>query len=125
MASFPRIGQQILNFIDGAWQESASGRWTDRYDPANQSVLVAHSPDSSREDAIRAINAAARAASAWRDWPAPKRGRLLFDWLGWIGSRREQLAGLLTSEQVQELAEATGGIWRGRDILEATAGVWR
>src|SRR5215471_10160458 len=78
MPSFPRIGQQILNFIDGAWQESCSARWTDRYDPAKQSVLVAHSPDSSREDAIRAINAAARAASAWRDWPAPKRGRLLF-----------------------------------------------
>src|SRR5262249_37799286 len=125
MASFPRIGQQILNFIDGAWQESASGRWTDRYDPANQSVLVAHSPDSSREDAIRAINAAARAASAWRDWPAPKRGRLLFDWLGWIDSRREQLAELLTAEEGKTLAESRGEIGRARDILEYTAGMGR
>ena len=98
MASFPRIGQLILNFIDGAWEESRSGKWTDRYDPADQSVLVTRAPDSNRDDATRAINAAARAAAAWRDWPAPKRGRLLFDWLTWVDSRREQLAELLTAE---------------------------
>src|SRR5215510_8024034 len=125
MSSFPRIGQQVLNFIDGTWQESVSGRWTDRYDPADQSVLVARAPDSNRDDAARAINAASRAAGQWRDWPAPKRGRLLFDWLGWIDSRREQLAELLTSEEGKTLAESRGEIGRARDILEYTAGMGR
>src|SRR5258708_1118559 len=83
MSSFPKIGQPVLNFIDGVWEESASGKWTDRYDPANQAVLVTRAPDSNRDDAIRAIDSAARAAAVWRGWPAPKRGRLLFDWLAW------------------------------------------
>src|SRR5262245_8376065 len=125
MVSFPGIGQQILNFIDGEWQASASGRWTDRYDPANLSALVARAPDSNREDAVRAITAAALAASAWRDWPAPKRGRFLFDWLGWIDSRREQLAELLTAEEGKTLVESRGEIGRARDILEYTAGMGR
>jgi len=125
MANFPTIGQQAFNFIDGAWRESSSGRWTDRYDPANQSVLVARAPDSNRRDAIDAIDAATRAASSWRDWPAPKRGRLLFDWLGWIDSKRELLAQLLTAEEGKILAESRGEVTRARDILEYTAGMGR
>ena len=125
MASFPRIGQLTLNFIDGTWEESTSGRWTDRYDPADQSVLVTRAPDSNRDDAIRAIKAAAGAAEAWRDVPAPKRGRLLFDWLSWIDSRRDQLAELLTAEEGKTLAESRGEVGRARDILEYTAGMGR
>jgi len=125
MGSFPRIGQLTLNFIDGAWEESSSGKWTDRYDPADQSILVTRAPDSTRADAIRAINAAARAAGAWRELPAPKRGRLLFDWLTWIDSRRDQLAELLTAEEGKILAESRGEIGRARDILEYTAGMGR
>ena len=88
MGGFPRVGQLTLNYIDGAWEESSSGKWTERYDPADQSVLVTRAPDSNRDDGIRAIDAAARAAAGWRDWPAPKRGRLLFDWLSWIDDSR-------------------------------------
>jgi aldehyde dehydrogenase (NAD+) len=124
-ASFPTPGQPVLNFIDGVWEESSSGRWTERYDPADQSVLVARAPDSNREDAVHAISAASRAASSWRDWPAPKRGRLLFDWLRWIDERRDQLAGLLTAEEGKTLAESRGEIGRARDILEYTAGMGR
>jgi aldehyde dehydrogenase (NAD+) len=125
MGSFPRIGQLTLNFIDGAWEESSSGKWTDRYDPADQSILVTRAPDSNRDDAIRAINAAGRAAWAWRELPAPKRGRLLFDWLSWIDSRRDQLADLLTAEEGKTLAESRGEVGRARDILEYTAGMGR
>jgi acyl-CoA reductase-like NAD-dependent aldehyde dehydrogenase len=125
MASFPKIGQLTLNFIDGVWEESRSDKWIDRYDPADQSVLITRAPDSNRDDTIRAIDAATRAAPVWRGWPAPKRGRLLFDWLGWIDSRREQLAELLTAEEGKTLAESRGEIGRARDILEYTAGMGR
>jgi acyl-CoA reductase-like NAD-dependent aldehyde dehydrogenase len=56
--SMPRAGQTVLNFIDGRWEPSASGRWSERYDPADQTVLVARAPSSSRQDARRAIEAA-------------------------------------------------------------------
>jgi alpha-ketoglutaric semialdehyde dehydrogenase len=125
MNSFPEIGQTVLNFIDGRWEASASDKWTDRYDPADTTVLVARAPDSSREDAKRAIDAAARAADAWGSMPAPRRGRLLFDWLAWIDARRESLAQLLTREEGKVLPESTGEVKRAMDILEFSAGLGR
>lgn len=119
------IGQRVLNFIDGRWVESQTGKWTERYDPADNSVLVATAPDSAREDARSAIEAAARAQSAWSEWPAPKRGRLLFDWLAWLDARKDELAHVLTREEGKIIAESAGEIKRALDILEYTAGMGR
>jgi alpha-ketoglutaric semialdehyde dehydrogenase len=125
MNGFPEIGQTVLNFIEGRWEPSDSNKWTDRYDPADRTTLVARAPDSAREDASRAIKAAERAFEEWRDWPAPKRGRLLFDWLAWIDARKEQLALLLTREEGKTLAESMGEVRRAMDIIEFTAGLGR
>src|SRR5215813_5375714 len=121
----PETGQTVLNYIDGEWQPSDSDKLVDRFDPADQSVLAARAPDSTRADARQAVEAASRAFEEWASWPAPKRGRLLFDWLGWIDARREQLAYLLTREEGKTLAESRGEIGRARDILEYTAGMGR
>jgi aldehyde dehydrogenase (NAD+) len=125
MNGIPEIGQTVLNFIDGSWQESASGRFAERFDPADQSVLVARAPDSGRDDASRAIDAASRAAQAWRDTPAPSRGRLLFQWLAWVDKHKEQLAYLLTREEGKIIGESTGEVRRAIDIIEFTAGQGR
>jgi len=125
MNSIPEIGQTVLNFIDGKWEAAASDKWTDRFDPADQSVLVARAPDSSREDARRAVEAAARAAENWSAVPAPRRGRVLFDWLAWLDSHKEELATLLTREEGKILPESQGEVKRSMDILEFTAGMGR
>ncbi len=125
MNSFPELGQTVLNFINGCWEPSPTDKWTDRYDPADQSILVARAPDSSRADAQRAIVAAARAAEVWRNVPAPQRGRLLFDWLAWIDRHQEAIAYLLTREEGKILPEARGEVRRALDILEYTAGMGR
>lgn len=119
------IGQNVLNFIDGDWQASEADRWTERYDPADRSVLVARAPDSTRADARRAIAAADKALADWSRWSAPKRGRLLFDWLAWIDSHKDELAYLLTREEGKILPESIGEIKRSMDILEFTAGLGR
>src|SRR5689334_19146106 len=119
------IGQTVLNFIDGNWQASESDKWTDRYDPADQSVLVARAPDSTRQDARRAIEAASGAFANWSSWSAPKRGRLLFDWLAWMDAHKDELAYLLTREEGKILPESIGEIKRSMDILEFTAGLGR
>jgi aldehyde dehydrogenase (NAD+) len=121
----PQLGQTVLNFIDGRWELSASDHWSERYDPADQTVLVARAPSSSRQDVRRAIEAAARSASAWSQWPAPKRGRLLFDWLAWIDAHRRELAELITREEGKTLAESSAEVQRAMDILEFTAGMGR
>ncbi|HLG13951.1 MAG TPA: aldehyde dehydrogenase family protein [Blastocatellia bacterium] len=125
MNSIPEIGQTVLNFVDGRWEAGAAEKWTDRYDPADQSVLVARAPDSSREDARRAIEAAARAAERWNQLTAPSRGRLLFEWLAWIDAHKAKLAELLTREEGKILPESVGEVKRSMDILEFTAGMGR
>ncbi len=125
MSDIPEREQTVLNFIDGRWEPSESERWTERRDPADESQLVARAPSSSREDARRAIEAAARAADDWRNLSAPKRGRLLFDWLAWIDERREKIAESLTREEGKIIAESRGEVGRSMDILEYTAGMGR
>jgi acyl-CoA reductase-like NAD-dependent aldehyde dehydrogenase len=125
MNSVQQIGQTLLNYIDGRWQPPTSDKWTERFDPADNTLLVARAPDSTREDARQAIAAAARAADEWRAWPAPKRGRLLLDWLAWMDERRDRIANLLTREEGKTLAESAGEVKRAMDILEYTAGMGR
>jgi aldehyde dehydrogenase (NAD+) len=125
MNSFPQLGETVLNYIDGKWEASESDRFTDRFDPADNTVLVGRAPDSSREDARRAVEAAAAAQETWRSWNAPKRGRLLFDWLNWMDKHKEELAYLLTREEGKILAESAGEVKRAMDIVEFTAGLGR
>jgi aldehyde dehydrogenase (NAD+) len=125
MNGIPQLGDAVLNFIDGRWQDAASGKWTERFDPADRSVLAGRAPDSSREDARQAIEAAQRASEAWRAQPAPRRGKWLFDWLAWLDAHKEHLAMLLTREEGKTLAESMGEVRRSLDILEYTAGMGR
>jgi aldehyde dehydrogenase (NAD+) len=119
------LGQTLLNYINGKWEPPATERWTDRHDPADNSVLVARAPDSSRDDARRAVDAALAAGETWRTWTGPRRGRLLFEWLAWIDARKETLAEILTREEGKILPESTGEVRRTIDILEFTAGQGR
>ncbi len=121
----PSIGGSTLNYIDGHWEPASNGKWCERFDPADQTVLVARAPDSSREDARRAVAAASRVQDVWRGWTAPERGRRLFDWLRWIDARRDKLAELLTREEGKILPESAGEVKRSMDILEYTAGMGR
>src|SRR5689334_479763 len=125
MQGIPEISQTVLNFVGGKWESSESGKWTDRHDPADQSQLVARAPDSSAEDARRAIEAADKAAADWSATPAPKRGRILFEWLNWMDRHKDELAYLLTREEGKVLPESVGEVKRSMDILEYTAGMGR
>jgi aldehyde dehydrogenase (NAD+) len=125
MNSFPELGQTVLNFIDGKWEASENEGLVDRYDPADNTVLVSRAPDSSRADTRRAIRAAAAAFESWRNLGGAKRGRLLFDWLAWMDKHKVELAYLLTREEGKILAESTGEVGRSLDILEFTAGLGR
>src|ERR1700759_661116 len=99
MTTIPQLGDTVLNFIDGRWTAGAADKWTERFDPADRSVLAGRAADSLREEARQAIAAAHRAAESWRARPAPQRGQLLFAWLAWIDKHREHLATLLTREE--------------------------
>src|SRR5712671_5449139 len=53
------------NFIDGAWVPSDSGRVFENRNPANCDDLIGRFQQSTREDVLRAIEAARRAYGPW------------------------------------------------------------
>jgi aldehyde dehydrogenase (NAD+) len=102
-------------FINGEWQDAASGATFPTYNPATGEVLTEVAEGDSA-DVDRAV-AAARAAfddSDWTTMPARKRGRLLHRIADAIEARTDDLARLETLDNGKPFREA-----RAIDIREA------
>src|ERR1700678_1172165 len=110
------------NFINGEWVESKSTRIFERRNPANNDEVVARVPLSTREEMKQAIAAAKAAFPAWRDTPAPTRGRILFKVVRIMEEQKEELARLLTREEGKALKDALGEVQRAINIAEFMAG---
>ncbi|HEV2492113.1 MAG TPA: aldehyde dehydrogenase family protein [Terriglobia bacterium] len=113
------------NYIDGQWVASRSGHSLERRNPADRRDLIGHAPLSSREEVDEAVEAASRAFPAWRDTPAPARGKIVLRAARLIEEQTEEFARLLTREEGKTLAESRGEIQRSVNILEFTAGEGR
>ena len=122
MATATTTAQVCRNFIDGQWVASRSGRVFERRNPADQDEIVAVVPLSTREEAREAIAAAKAAFPAWRDTPAPVRGKIVARAAAILEARKEEVARLLTREEGKTLKDALGEVTRSVNILEFTAG---
>lgn len=69
--------QQLLHYIGGEWQPAASGVFFETRNPASGKVL-AKVADGDREDADRAVAAAAKAAPGWASLSCHQRARYLY-----------------------------------------------
>ena len=121
MATATTVGQVCRNFINGRWVES-KGRRLERRNPANTEEVVAVIPLSTREEAREAIDAAAKAFPAWRDTPAPVRGRVIARAAVLLEQQKEEVARLLTREEGKTLNESLGEVMKSVNILEFMAG---
>ncbi|MFQ5918476.1 MAG: aldehyde dehydrogenase family protein, partial [Thermoplasmata archaeon] len=92
-------------FIDGEWVESESGELLDVWNPTTEEV-VDRVPKGTREDARRALDAAADAQTVWEDVPASERAQLVLRWADLIEENRESIAQILTAEEGKPLKEA-------------------
>jgi len=122
MATATTTGQVCKNFINGRWVESRSGRTTERRNPANLGEVVAVISLSTREEAREAIDAAAKAFPAWRDTPAPVRGRVIAKAALLLEQQKDEVARLLTREEGKTLKESLGEVMKSVNILEFMAG---
>jgi succinate-semialdehyde dehydrogenase/glutarate-semialdehyde dehydrogenase len=97
--------------IDGEWVTSAKTFPVN--DPATGDE-VATVPDLGARDAVRAIDAAARALSAWSAKTAKERAAILRRWFDLITAETESLAKLMTTEQGKAARRSAcrGRIWR-------------
>lgn len=67
----------LLHFIDGQWQQPASGEFFETTNPARNDVL-ARVADGNQKDTDRAVAAAAEAAPAWAALSGHQRARYLY-----------------------------------------------
>src|SRR6202789_1193069 len=108
MATAITTDQLCRNYINGKWVESRSTKIVERRNPANTDEVVARIPLSTREEMKAAIAAAKAVFPAWRDTPAPNRGKILFKVGRIMEDQKEELARLLTREEGKALKDALG-----------------
>jgi len=124
MATTTQVSQQTVcpNYVSGQWVESRSGRTLERRNPANLRDLIGYLPLSTRDEMREAIEAAERAREAWRDTPAPARGKIVMRAARLLEEQKDEVARLLTREEGKTVAESLGEIQRSVNIAEFTAG---
>jgi aldehyde dehydrogenase (NAD+) len=104
---------ELLNFIDGQWRRSASGKTAPNLNPAHSERTLNAAQLSTAEEAVAAIEAAERAFREWREVPSPERGKIVQRAAQIVESRREEIARALTMEEGKILPEALAELDRG------------
>ncbi len=114
----------LQNHIDGRWVDSVSGDGFEDLDPATGEV-IATATKSVTVDTDKAVDAAKRAADAWRLFPAPRRGEILYRAGEIMLRRKDELARQMTIEMGKVLSEARGDVQEGIDMTYYIAGEGR
>lgn len=122
MATATTTVQICRNFINGRWVESRSAKSQERRNPANQDELVSVAPLSTREEVREGVAAAQAAFPAWRDTPAPVRGRVVAKAALLMEQQKQELAHILTREEGKTLSDSLGEVQKSIYILEFMAG---
>lgn len=122
MATVAASAQICRNYINGKWVESSAARKSERRNPANLDEVIGLVPLSTREETRAAIAAAKAAFPAWKETPAPQRGRIIARAAALMEQQKEELARLLTREEGKTLRDSLGEVMKSVNILEFMAG---
>jgi succinate-semialdehyde dehydrogenase/glutarate-semialdehyde dehydrogenase len=107
----------FLMYIDGQWCTARGGTSLAVINPADESVLV-RVAYGGKEDAERAIAAAARAFPDWRAASVYDRAKILKKTADLMRDRADRIASALTQEQGKPLAEARMEVLHAADTFE-------
>ena len=110
------------NFIGGEWIKSSASRSAPNVNPANTDDVIGDIPLATREEARRAVEAAAEAFAKWRSTPAPTRGRIVAQAARLLEKNKEELAQILTREEGKTIAESRGELQRSINVADFCAG---
>jgi alpha-ketoglutaric semialdehyde dehydrogenase len=110
------------NFIGGEWIKSSASKSAPNVNPANTDDVIGDIPLATREEARRAVEAAAEAFTKWRSTPAPTRGRIVAQAARLLEKNKEELAQILTREEGKTIAESRGELQRSINVADFCAG---
>jgi acyl-CoA reductase-like NAD-dependent aldehyde dehydrogenase len=111
-----------LNFIDGEWRASRTGRTFENINPADTRDVVGLLQESDAADVDAAVQAGQKAFPAWASMPAPARGKILLKAAAILESRIAEMGDLLAREEGKTIGEAKGEVTRAVRILEYFGG---
>ncbi|MCS6846076.1 MAG: CoA-acylating methylmalonate-semialdehyde dehydrogenase [Caldilineales bacterium] len=116
------MAEKLLNYVNGAWRESAAERYLEVRNPATDEVLatVPLTPPGEVDEAARLALAA---FPAWRRTPAPTRIQYLFKLKALMEEHFEDLSRSVTLENGKSLADARGEIRRAIENVEVACGI--
>src|SRR5437763_13075486 len=97
MTALRSTGDRWQQFVAGEWAEASDGRTFEDLDPYTGEV-VAEVPAGGRDDARRAIDAAADAFPAWSRTPPAERHGVFLKAADALERRRDEVVSLLASE---------------------------
>ena len=116
------MSNSFLNYINGQWVESKSGKTFPNINPANTSETVGTFQASTAADVNAACDSAAKAQSTWSAAVAPRRGEYLFKAAELLESRLQKISEEMTREEGKTLPEAKGEWKRAINILRYFGG---
>ncbi|CAN5441099.1 NAD-dependent succinate-semialdehyde dehydrogenase [soil metagenome] len=96
-------------YIGGAWRAGSGGKRIDVIDPSTEQVITSVA-DATIEDAVDAVNAAAKALPAFSRMPARQRGEILRKCYELMIRDKDKLARLISIENGKALADAQGEV---------------
>jgi acyl-CoA reductase-like NAD-dependent aldehyde dehydrogenase len=116
--------KKYVNYINGKWNESTSGKFIAITNPANGEVL-GEVTQSTKEEVDLAVQAAKNAQKSWRLVPAPERAEILYKVAQLLKERKEELSQILTREMGKVIDEARGEVQEAIDMAYYMAGEGR
>ncbi|MCP1387723.1 NAD-dependent succinate-semialdehyde dehydrogenase [Corynebacterium sp. TA-R-1] len=114
--------QQLLDkvekrlFIGGEWVDGAAGETYEVHNPATGELLV-EMASGTKDDAIRALDAAHAARREWERTAPRTRAEILRKGYDLVKERKDEFAALMTLEMGKSLTEAKGEVDYGADYL--------
>jgi len=96
-------------FIDGGWRDGREGKSVEVIDPSSGMTIVSVA-DAMVEDAMEAVDAAARAGSGWATTSPRKRSEILRRCFELMIEKRDMLAELISLENGKTIGDAQGEV---------------
>lgn len=111
-----------LNFINGVWVTSSTGKVEASVNPANTNDIVGYVQISTLGELDQAVTAAKKAQVSWKKLSGAERGAYLHKVADVLEKRLDEIAAIMTREMGKTFPEAKGETGRGVAILRYYAG---
>jgi len=124
-ASDAPIADLYAHFIGGRRVSADGAPDLVRANPAHTDQVLGRLRSADADLVQQVVRNAATAWPAWRNTPAPTRGRVLLDAARLMDKHREELAHLIALEEGKPLKDARGEVQRSLNITEFMSGEGR